>query len=102
MKYILSVLMMVFLSTFLFAATPKHMMKGMKPQAAAKKAGEKVEKKTQKVKCPVTGSYFVPDKASPKVVYNGKTYYFCCSGCPEEFAKDPEKYIKSKALDKKH
>ncbi|MFH1460181.1 MAG: YHS domain-containing protein [Candidatus Omnitrophota bacterium] len=26
--------------------------------------------------------------------YNGKIYSFCCSGCVEEFKKDPKKYIK--------
>jgi len=25
--------------------------------------------------------------------YEGKTYYFCCPSCIEEFKKDPEKYI---------
>jgi len=26
-------------------------------------------------------------------VYEGKTYYFCCPSCVEEFKSDPEKYI---------
>jgi YHS domain-containing protein len=26
--------------------------------------------------------------------YNGKRIYFCCSGCLDEFKKNPEKYIK--------
>lgn len=26
--------------------------------------------------------------------YNGKRVYFCCPGCPDEFKKNPEKYIK--------
>lgn len=46
------------------------------------------------VTCPVTGEKIDPATATLKTVYKGKTYYFCCSGCPEEFAKDPEKYIK--------
>ena len=25
--------------------------------------------------------------------YQGKTYYFCCSGCIAAFKKDPEKYL---------
>lgn len=29
-----------------------------------------------------------------KVVYKGKDYYVCCSGCRDEFRSDPEKYIK--------
>jgi hypothetical protein len=28
------------------------------------------------------------------VVYKGKTYYVCCSGCREAFKDEPEKYIK--------
>jgi YHS domain-containing protein len=28
------------------------------------------------------------------VDYQGKRIYFCCSGCIEEFNKDPEKYLK--------
>ena len=28
------------------------------------------------------------------VDYQGKRIYFCCSGCVEEFKKDPEKYLK--------
>ena len=27
--------------------------------------------------------------------YKGNRYFFCCSGCPEEFKKNPEKYTKS-------
>ena len=39
-----------------------------------------------------------------KVVYKGKDYYVCCSGCRDEFKADPEKYIKlaeAKAKEKK-
>lgn len=34
----------------------------------------------------------------PKVttVYKGKTIGFCCKDCQEEFAKDPEKYVKKR------
>ena len=24
--------------------------------------------------------------------YEGKKYYFCCTGCPEKFDKDPKRY----------
>ena len=27
------------------------------------------------------------------VEYEGKKVYFCCPGCPEEFKKNPEKYL---------
>lgn len=40
--------------------------------------------------CPV-----MHNKASKEYsyTYEGKTYYFCCPMCIEEFKKDPEKYI---------
>lgn len=28
-----------------------------------------------------------------KTIYQGKTYYFCASGCKISFEEDPEKYI---------
>lgn len=49
---------------------------------------------TEEVKCPVTGEKVNPATAKLKTAYKGKTYYFCCPGCPEEFKKNPEKYIK--------
>ena len=41
--------------------------------------------------CPVMGN---PIDKSVYVDYNGKRVYFCCSGCPETFKQDPEKYLK--------
>jgi hypothetical protein len=35
------------------------------------------------------------------VVYMGKTYYVCCSGCRDEFRENPEKYIKEQEAKKK-
>ncbi|MBI5701373.1 YHS domain-containing protein [Candidatus Saganbacteria bacterium] len=49
---------------------------------------------TELVACPVTGEKIAKDKAYSKVEYKGKTYYFCCAGCPEKFMKNPEKYVK--------
>jgi YHS domain-containing protein len=40
--------------------------------------------------CPVMGG---PIDKNIFVVYQGKKVYFCCSGCPAEFQKDPAKYI---------
>jgi YHS domain-containing protein len=42
--------------------------------------------------CPVTGKVFLRKDAPAKVVYEGKTRYFCCNGCLEKFNKDPKKY----------
>jgi len=54
----------------------------------------KAVKTKQLVSCPVTGSKIDPAKAYAKTVYKGKTYYFCCAGCPEEFKKNPVKYVR--------
>lgn len=40
--------------------------------------------------CPVTQQPALKDYA---YLHGGKTYYFCCAGCIEEFKKDPQKYI---------
>jgi YHS domain-containing protein len=42
-------------------------------------------------KCPVMG--WDIDK-SRFVDYKGNRIYFCCASCPEDFKKDPEKYVK--------
>jgi len=42
-------------------------------------------------KCPVMGGNI--DK-NIYIDYQGKRIYFCCTGCVEEFKKDPEKYLK--------
>lgn len=44
-------------------------------------------------KCPVSGEEFVVDASSPKAEHNGKTYYFCCSGCKKKFESDPAKFL---------
>lgn len=46
--------------------------------------------------CPTSGEEFTVTADSPKVEYNGKTYYFCCGGCDTRFARDPERYLKKK------
>jgi hypothetical protein len=35
------------------------------------------------------------------VVYQGKTYHFCCEECPKEFLKNPDKVIKLMNADPK-
>jgi len=44
-------------------------------------------------KCPVSGEEFVVEATSPKVEHEGKTYYFCCSGCQQKFQSDPAKFV---------
>ncbi len=49
----------------------------------------------EKVQCPVMKTWILPSKAADKTEYNGKTYYFCCGGCKEQFLKNPDQYINS-------
>jgi YHS domain-containing protein len=49
-----------------------------------------------KTTCPVSGEEFVVDASSPKVELNGKTYYFCCSGCDKKFQANPAKFLAPK------
>jgi YHS domain-containing protein len=60
---------------------------GDKPQA---NDGEKKEVKVQTT-CPVMGGKIDKEIFTD---YDGKRIYFCCKGCPPEFAKDPAKYVK--------
>ena len=48
----------------------------------------------QKAVCPVMGSEITVTKETLSAEYNGKTYYFCCGGCPDEFKANPDKYAK--------
>jgi YHS domain-containing protein len=41
--------------------------------------------------CPVMGGKI---NKSLYADYEGKRVYFCCAGCPEQFKKDPAKYVK--------
>jgi P-type Cu+ transporter len=42
---------------------------------------------------PVCGMEIDPKEAAGKSEYQGKTYYFCSTGCKKSFDKDPQKYI---------
>ena len=44
--------------------------------------------------CAVTDETIANTAGALKTTYNGKTYYFCCGGCPAEFAKNPAKNAK--------
>ena len=43
--------------------------------------------------CPVSGDTFTVAADSPSLVYQGKTYYFCCTDCVGDFKKAPEHYL---------
>ncbi len=44
--------------------------------------------------CAITDEIITDPAGSLKTTFNGKTYYFCCGGCPAEFAKNPAKNAK--------
>lgn len=44
--------------------------------------------------CIVSGEKFKATKETKAADYKGKTYYFCCEDCQNQFAADPEKCIK--------
>lgn len=46
-------------------------------------------------KDPVCGMSIDEKKAAATVVFEGKTYRFCSSGCKATFDKDPAKYAKA-------
>lgn len=58
-----------------------------------KKPGE--AKPGDKSTCTVTGEEIDVTADSPHSEHNGKTYYFCCSGCKKKFDADPSKFTKS-------
>jgi YHS domain-containing protein len=44
--------------------------------------------------CPVSHSKFQVTKNTAVIDYKGKSYYFCCSSCIDDFKKDPDNYSK--------
>jgi Cu(I)/Ag(I) efflux system membrane fusion protein len=47
--------------------------------------------------CPVLGEEISAGR--PTVLYKGRIYGFCCSGCDKKFVADPEKYVKNLSKD---
>lgn len=54
----------------------------------AQKEGESFAGGKKKNECVVTGGL-----GTRAVSFGGKTYYVCCSGCADEFALNPKKYV---------
>lgn len=52
-----------------------------------------------KLVCPVMGTVIASkDDAVGHIDHDGKRYYFCCGGCPDEFKADPKKYAEGANL----
>lgn len=68
------------------------------PKAAASDVKAPGEAKVgDKTTCPVSKEEFTVTASSPKVEHEGKTYYFCCSGCDAKFKADPKKFVGTKS-----
>ena len=76
-------------------ATPEHHHESTPATANkdVKKPGE--AKPGDKSTCTVTGEEIDVTADSPKSEHNGKTYYFCCTGCKKKFDADPSKFTKT-------
>ena len=63
------------------------------------RAADKPKEPTKKLHCAVeTKNEIDVKKATADKMfadYKGNRYFFCCPGCPEEFKKNPAKYVKS-------
>jgi Cu+-exporting ATPase len=44
---------------------------------------------------PVCGMTVDPNAGKPAAEHGGHTYHFCCAGCREKFARDPEAYLEA-------
>ncbi len=92
-KFILTFLIsLLFCVTYVYAeqghSEHKGSMRGdMASSTSAVEVGNKI--------CPVSGEK-IGGAMGPgeQYEYQGKIYNFCCSGCIEEFKKNPEKYVK--------
>lgn len=60
-------------------------------------AGLAQQQEEETVVCPVSGKQIKKSEAKATLEHEGKTYYFCCEKCKEEFVKNPEKYTQKKA-----
>ncbi len=61
-------------------------------QVGATKLGEDFAGDDGRPKCIVSGGL-----GTIKVMFQGQTYFVCCSGCRDEFNANPQKYIKAAA-----
>ncbi|MEY3147148.1 MAG: hypothetical protein RJB05_967 [Armatimonadota bacterium] len=52
---------------------------------------------TKLVVDPICGMTVNADRTSQAVEFNGVTYFFCCSGCRDTFAKDPIAHVSKEA-----
>ncbi|MFO1126886.1 MAG: heavy metal translocating P-type ATPase [Rhodospirillales bacterium] len=71
-----------------FAANPEAYLAPAPPADAAAE---------QRMKDPVCGMTVDPQTGKPQYTHGGVTYFFCCPGCKEKFANDPEAFLRPAA-----
>ena len=74
------------------AAGPETAAENVLPNDGTRQVGDVTE-------CPVSKDVFKISDKAPTVEHNGGTYYFCCKGCVEKFAADPDKYTSGGATE---
>lgn len=47
----------------------------------------------ERVRDPVCGMRFTPDRETARLDLNGRTVHFCCRGCREVFEADPRRFL---------
>lgn len=75
--------------------TPEPAHPEAKPAASEAKKEVKAPgeaKPGDTARCPVSGEEFDVTASSPHAEHDGKTYYFCCSGCEKKFKENPQKF----------
>jgi YHS domain-containing protein len=48
--------------------------------------------------CVVSGVTFEVKESNPKIELDGKTVFFCCSGCEDYFTKNRERVMRLRGL----
>lgn len=78
-KLLFAILVVIITAVFIAGNVPVSM------------AAEKEKAGKAQTTCPVLGGEINKHLYTD---YKGYRIYFCCAGCPEEFKKNPEKYLK--------
>lgn len=93
MKKISAILLMIIIAGFISQAGLKSLSAQETQEGRNAAASDKEAVNVGNKVCPASGDAIDP-AVGATYEYKGKIYNFCCSGCIEEFLKDPQKYIK--------
>ena len=76
------------------AAAPATGTTRAAPAGGTQAAADPAEATDAEATDPVCGMTVPATPASRPLIHDGVTYYFCCSGCRQQFEKDPAAYAK--------